>query len=86
LVVNDSRQMSTSEKNYHSFELELLAVVESTRHFGYLLLGISFAIITDCNAVQYTMKKEEITPGITRRVSKLQEFEYDIKHRPGQQV
>jgi len=53
------RQTSTSEKNYHSLELELLAVVGNTRHFGYLLLGISFAIITDCNAVQYTMKKEE---------------------------
>jgi len=40
LVANDSRQTSTAEKNYHSLGLELLAVVGSTRHFGYLLLGI----------------------------------------------
>ena len=47
-----SRQTNTSEKNYHSFELELLAIVKTLEKFRYYLLNHEFVIFTDCNAVK----------------------------------
>lgn len=53
-----SRQTSSLEKKYHSFELELLAIVASVDKFRHYLLGIDFVIRTDCNAVKNTLKKK----------------------------
>lgn len=78
-----SRQTTKDEKKYHSFELELLAIVQSLTKFRHYLLGSHFRIITDCNAVRYALTKKEIIPRIARWVLSTQEFSYDITHREG---
>nr|CAI5841376.1 unnamed protein product [Callosobruchus analis] len=81
-----SKQTSSAEKKYHSFELELLAIVSSIKKFRHYLLGIHFIIRTDCNAVKNTMSKKEIIPRIGRWVLTMQEFNFKIEHRPGLQM
>lgn len=78
-----SRQTSDNEKKYHSFELELLAVVSSLQKFRLYLLGNTFKIVTDCNAVRFALSKKEIIPRIARWVLSTQEFTFDITHREG---
>lgn len=81
-----SRQTTTEEKNYHSFELELLAIVVGLQKFRHYLLGSNFKIITDCNAVRHTLNKKDIIPRVSRWVLQTQEFTFDISHRPGTQM
>lgn len=81
-----SRQTTNEEKNYHSFELELLAIVVGLQKFRHYLLGNQFKIITDCNAVRHTLNKKEIIPRISRWVLQTQEFSFDIVHRAGTQM
>lgn len=76
-----SSQTTVDEKKYHSFELELLAIVSSLQRFRLYLLGSSFKIVTDCNAVRYALTKKEIIPRISQWVLSTQEFTYDIVHR-----
>lgn len=78
-----SRQTSDDEKKYHSFELELLAIVASLEKFRLYLLGTKFKIVTDCNSVRYALTKQEIVPRIARWVLSTQEFTFDIVHREG---
>lgn len=78
-----SRQTTEDEKKYHSFELELLAVVQSLAKFRQYLLGTHFRLVTDCNAVRYALTKKDIIPRIARWVLSTQEFSYDIVHREG---
>lgn len=47
-----SRLTIRSEKKYHSYELETLAVVEFAQKFQCFLLGRKFKIMTDCMAFQ----------------------------------
>jgi hypothetical protein len=61
-----SRQTTTAEQHYHSYELETLAVVESMRRFRTYLLGSYFTVVTDCNAVRSTMTKRDLIPRIGR--------------------
>lgn len=53
-----SKQTIEAEKNYHSFELELLAIVKTLDKFKPYLIGKEFTIITDCNAVKNALNKQ----------------------------
>ena len=53
-----SRKTSVEERNYHSYELETLAVVAALKAFRVYLLGIKFTVVTDCSAVRATAAKK----------------------------
>lgn len=81
-----SKQTTDPEKNYHSFELELLAIVKTLDRFRFYLSGHDFTIYTDCNAVKNAWNKQTIIPRIARWILFLQDFSFQIVHRPGSQM
>jgi hypothetical protein len=81
-----SRATSKPEKNYHSYELEALAVVESLERFKYYIYGKKIKVITDCNALKTSMEKRELIPRIARWWLRIQEFDIEIFHRPRTQM
>lgn len=78
-----SRQTSPEERNFHSYELETLAVVCSLRKFRVYLLGQSFKVVTDCNALRSTFSKRDLIPRIARWWLLMQEFNCTVEYRPG---
>lgn len=80
------KQTTKQEKNYHSFELELLAMVKTLERYRYYLIGNEFTIITDCNAVKNTIDKQKIVPRIARWILSLQDFSLKVVHRSGTQM
>jgi len=52
-----SQTTSLAENKYHSFELEMLAIVKAIERFHIYLYGIEFLVFTDCNAVTYAINK-----------------------------
>lgn len=82
-VLYFSKRTTDSESRYHSFELEMLAIVYALRRFRVYLYGIQFKIVTDCNSLALALKKQEINPRITRWVLELQSYDYVTEHRPG---
>ncbi|GFW04182.1 transposon Tf2-11 polyprotein [Trichonephila clavipes] len=81
-----SKKTSDHERKYTSFELEVLAVVEALKKFRIYVLGTSFKIITDCDALVKTLSKKELNPRIARWAFYLQEFNYTIEHRTGSKM
>lgn len=70
------------EQKYPSYELEALAVVKALKRFRIYLLGIKFKIVTDCRAFTQTMSKRDLCVRIVRWALLLEEFQYEIEHRP----
>jgi len=44
-----SQATNLAESKYHSFELEMLAIVKAIERFHIYLYGIEFTVVTDCN-------------------------------------
>lgn len=78
-----SKKTTPAERKYHSYHLEILAIVEAIRKFRVYLLGIRFKIVTDCSALTMTLKKKDLPPRVARWALILEEYDYMIEHRPG---
>lgn len=78
-----SKRTTEVESRYHSFELEMLAIIYSLRRFKVYLRGMKFKIVTDCNALALAVKKKELSPRISRWILELSEYDYVTEHRPG---
>ncbi|CAL1672060.1 unnamed protein product [Lasius platythorax] len=81
-----SQNTNKAEINYHSFELEMLAIVKSIERFHVYLYGLDFTIVTDCHALVFAVNKANINPRIARWILKLQNYRFKISHRDGRRM
>ncbi|KAL0819744.1 hypothetical protein ABMA28_007792 [Loxostege sticticalis] len=81
-----SRKTTPDERKLHSYELETLAVIASLNRFRVYLIGVPFKIVTDCNALRYTLTKRDIIPRVARWWVQLQEYDCSIEYRPGSRM
>ncbi|CAL1689693.1 unnamed protein product [Lasius platythorax] len=81
-----SKATSETEKHFHSYELETLAIVKAVERFHVYLQGINFKIVTDCNSLVLAFKKININPRIARWSLMLQNYHFEIVHRSGDKM
>ena len=79
-----SRSLNVHEKNYSSYKGEMLAVVWACKMFRHHLIGgPKFTLVTDHQPLTYLMSAEGLTGQYARFALVLQEYNFDILHRPG---
>ncbi|KZR97040.1 Uncharacterized protein APZ42_008299, partial [Daphnia magna] len=69
-----SRRLSPAEGNYHSNELECLALVWALTKLRPYLYGRTFRVKTDNNVVRWLCQKKEIKGKFARWIIDMQEF------------
>ena len=82
VIAYASYTLSQRERNYSAMEKEAFAIIFAVKHFRVYLPGKKFRVITDNNALRW-LHSLEPKGRIARWVMDLQEFEFDIQHRPG---
>jgi len=85
VVAYASRKMSKAECNYSATRKELLAVVSFIKYFKHHLLGRHFVVRTDHAALQWLRNTPEPVGQQARWIGFLEEFDFDVVHRPGRQ-
>ena len=81
-----SCKTSEAERKYHSYELEILAIIKAVQKFRVYLLGVKFKLVTDCQAFQKTLKKKDLSPKVARWALSLEEFDFEVEHRAGEKL
>lgn len=86
VVYYASRKTSDAETRYHSNKLELLCLVWSMNKLRQFLLGVKFVVYTDCQALMYLNNFRSTNSRVARWHDSLQEYDYEVKYRPGTQM
>ena len=82
-IVYGSRFLNEHEKNYCITRLEMLALVTYVDHFCYYLLSQKFLLRTDHHSLSWLMSFKEPQRQVSHWLERLQEYDYEIQHRPG---
>src|SRR6266498_3013466 len=80
-VAYASRSLTLAEKNYHTTDLECLAIVWSVKHFHKYLINKPFKIFTDHSALKSLQKIAEPIRRRARWIMELQQYNYTIEHK-----
>jgi hypothetical protein len=77
--------MSPAQRNYQVYDKEFLAIMHSLTEWRKYLLGAkqTVEIITDHRNLEYYRKPQNLTRQQADWVSQLQEYDLELKHRPG---
>ena len=82
------RRLNKHEMRYTVTEIELLAAVESIKHWRPYLWGRKFSLIIDHAALRWLHTMRDTMEGgpasrLMRWILKLQEYNFDVQHKPG---
>ncbi|CAM6093902.1 unnamed protein product [Calypogeia fissa] len=72
-----------AEKNYSATDREALGISYACKKFRHYLLGYKVVFHTNHNALKYMVNKPDLTGRGARWVLLLQEFDYEVRVRPG---
>lgn len=84
-VAYASRTLSDTESRYSTIEKELLAVIWAVKHFRPYLYGKKFIIYTDHRPLAWLYSLKEPNSKLTRWRLRLEEYDFEIKYKKGQQ-
>lgn len=83
IVAYASRELSDTERHYHSNELECLAVVWSVDDkFRHYIFGREFTMVMDNAAMTWMFTNRHLKHKFARWIITLHEYTYHVRHRP----
>jgi len=83
-VAYESRKLRTHERNYAAYhDLELLAFIYALKLWRHYLLGQTFTLVTDHQSLKWIFTQDNLNMRQRRWMQTLQEFDFEIKYRPG---
>ena len=80
-----TRALTHTERKYCVTRRELLAVVESVKHFHHCLYGRHFVIRTDHGSLRWLLNFKNPEDQMARWLEDLFVLDFEIQHRPGRQ-
>ena len=85
VIAYASRSLNKAKRNYRITDKECLAVIWAIKHFEQYLGLLPFQVITDHSALKYLQTAKIPSGRRTRWIMYLQQFEFEITHRPGKE-
>ncbi len=83
VVAYASRSNNAAESRYGLYEGECVAAVWAIAHFRCYLFGNPFTLVTDHQPLRWLMESDKPTGKLARWALILQEFDFQVVHRPG---
>lgn len=78
-----SKKLGPEHKNYTTTEKECYAVLFGVEKFRAYVEGSKFTVVTDHSALKWLMKQQNLPDRLSRFVTKLVPYTFEIVHRKG---
>jgi hypothetical protein len=78
-----SRKFTDAQRNYHTFEHEMIAILEALLKWEDKLIGYCINIITDHEALQFFQTQRRLSSRQARWMEYLARFDFDIQYIKG---
>ena len=75
----------THEKNYATYDLELVVVVHALKMWRHHLIGRKFILITDNKWLKYLLDQPNLNARQARWLAFLSEYDFEIQHIKGKE-
>ena len=85
VIAYASRSLNKAECNYGITDQECLAVVWAVKHFEQYLGLLPFKVVTDHSALKFLQTADMPSGKRARWIMYLQQFKFEIVHRPGKE-
>ncbi|KAK3249102.1 hypothetical protein CYMTET_41460 [Cymbomonas tetramitiformis] len=85
ICVAISRSLGKTERQYASYQGDMLAVVWAVRTMRQYLHGVHFTLVTDHSPLTTLMERTDLQGQHLRCAISLQEFDFTVRYRPGPQ-
>ena len=80
-----SKKLNKAQRNYSTFDRELLAIKLAIKHFEYFLMGAEFHVLTDHKPLVHIMHAHSSrSPLQSRCLSYISQFSTDIRYQAGE--
>ena len=83
VIAYHSRKLNKAEKNYGITEQECLAVIDSLKHFRYIIFGYQITILTDHTALKEIFKNPNYSGRRARWFLTAMDYDMEFKYIPG---
>src|ERR1044071_9298639 len=83
VIAYASKSLNKAEQNYSVTDQECLAVIWAIKHFQHYLGLKPFQVVTDHSALKWLQTSKIPTGRRARWMMFLQQFDFEIVHRPG---
>jgi hypothetical protein len=82
-IAYESRKLNDAERNYPTHDREMLAIIHAFKVWRHYLAGSKTTVQTDHEALKYISTQPTLSKRQARWVEFIQQFDYDIKYKPG---
>jgi hypothetical protein len=83
VIAYGSKALGAAERRYSPTHRECMAVVKWVKAFRHYLHGNRFTVVTDHNPLVWISGQRDPTNQLARWALTLQEFDFEIRYRPG---
>ncbi|BFG34988.1 hypothetical protein CerSpe_212620 [Prunus speciosa] len=83
VVAYASRQLKVHERNYHTHDLELAAVVFALKVWRHYLNGEKFELFSDHKSLKYLFSQKELNMRQRRWMKLIKDYDFTLEYHPG---
>lgn len=77
------RQLKVYEKNYHTYDLELVVVIFALKNWKHYLYGVHCEVFTDNRSLQHMFRQRDLKLRWYRWIELLKNYHVIISYHPG---
>ena len=86
VITYESKKLKIHEKNYATYDLELVVVIHALKMWHHYLIGRKFILMIDNKRLKYLLDQPNLNARQARWLAFISEYDFEIQHIKGKEI